>query len=933
MNAETPSIATRAALYLRVSTARQAEHDVSIPDQKRQGEAYCLSRGYQLIDTFVEPGASATNDRRPEFQRMIEAGTSKPAPFDIVVVHSFSRFFRDHFELEFYVRKLAKNGVKLVSITQEMGDDPMHVMMRQIMALFDEYQSKENGKHVMRALKENARQGFWNGALPPIGYRIVAAEQRGAKTKKKLEIDPLHADTVRLIYRLALEGNGTSGPMGVKAIVSHLNARRIFTRDGGRWGIGQLHRILTRRTYIGEHEFNKRSKTKELKPVSEIVTVPVPPLIDLETFDAVQAHLKARNPKVTPPRVVSGPTLLTGICFCEKCGGAMTIRTGKGGRYRYYTCSIKARQGETGCSGRSIPMEKLDTIVASHIEDRLLQPDRLEEVLASVLDRRHERAERRQEHIAELNRRAAETDLRLKRLYDAIESGVADLSDPALKDRITGLKALRDQAQVDAERAQAMLESSGNRAVTPATVRRFADVARQRIRIDGGGYRRDHLRAFAQRVEVGEAEVRIMGSKGELLRTLTAVSSGKSAGIGVPSLGLKWRRGWDSNPRYPSRHAAFRVRYIRPLCHLSAAPISLGRASGFSNGSRHGSQAVCERNPTLALRGQGQAGGGPGLGIHALETKQLCGAAAGGRGGLAGGFDKAGALHPPAEVLLVQGQARDGLGGGLEGGQGEEAGHEVEQDGTVLQLAAQAAQARGQDAAVIRAHDQAGRQDGGRGQAGVAPGLGHQSSLVEQFVAFQHPLLVPAMLGRQGEQGADAGQAAVVVPGPGGQPVGHEGGQVSVLAAAIFPWEDVEDGAPAGVVGLTLGRIRGQGQIADGDVAGAVALGRGARHGAAGVAKGVELFDEAQTKAGLGRDEVAQGAFEGAVAHRIERAEGQKGVAVLGLGGQDDRLSVLQRHDDDRQADKDTLTARLRHGYSVCQASSEGSRPTALART
>src|SRR3546814_12089988 len=77
--------------------------------------------------------------------------------------HSFSRFFRDHFELEFYVRKLAKNGIRLLSITQEMGDDPMHVMMRQIMALFDEYQSKENAQHVLRALKENARQGFWNG--------------------------------------------------------------------------------------------------------------------------------------------------------------------------------------------------------------------------------------------------------------------------------------------------------------------------------------------------------------------------------------------------------------------------------------------------------------------------------------------------------------------------------------------------------------------------------------------------------------------------------------------------------------------------------------------------------------------------------------------------------------------------------------------------
>tara|TARA_R110000824_G_scaffold118960_2_gene271644 strand:+ start:279636 stop:281303 length:1668 start_codon:yes stop_codon:yes gene_type:complete len=538
MTAPASTIPQRAALYLRVSTARQAEHDVSIPDQKRQGEAYCEARGLQLVETFIEPGASATNDRRPEFQRMIEAGTSKPAPFDVVVVHSFSRFFRDHFELEFYVRKLAKNGVKLVSITQEMGDDPMHVMMRQIMALFDEYQSKENAKHVMRALKENARQGFWNGSLPPIGYRTVAAEQRGAKVKKKIEIDPLHADTVRLIYRLALEGDGTTGQMGVKNIVSYLNSRRIFTRDGGRWGIGQVHRILTRRTYMGEHEFNKRTKTKELKPVSEIVTVPVPPIIDTETFDAVQARLKARNPKVMPARVISGPTMLTGLIHCAKCGGAMTIRTGKGGRYRYYACSMKARQGATACTGMAVPMQKLDDLVADHLEKQLLQPERLETILAAVLDRRQEQSERRRNHIAELNKRSAESELRLKRLYDAIEAGVADLDDPALKDRIDGLKAIRDQARADAERAQAMLQNSGSKAVTPQMLKKFASTARERIRLEGGGYRRDHLRALAQRVEVAEGEVRIMGSKSRLLQALT----GKNGVNSVPTQGLKWRR-------------------------------------------------------------------------------------------------------------------------------------------------------------------------------------------------------------------------------------------------------------------------------------------------------------------------------------------------------------------------------------------------------
>ena len=115
----------RAAFYLRVSTGRQADNDLSIPDQRRQAKAYCASRGWEIAADYVEPGASATDDRRPEFQRMIDAATTKPAAFDVIVVHSFSRFFRDQFQLEFYVRRLAKNGVRLVSITQELGDDPM----------------------------------------------------------------------------------------------------------------------------------------------------------------------------------------------------------------------------------------------------------------------------------------------------------------------------------------------------------------------------------------------------------------------------------------------------------------------------------------------------------------------------------------------------------------------------------------------------------------------------------------------------------------------------------------------------------------------------------------------------------------------------------------------------------------------------------------
>jgi site-specific DNA recombinase len=181
-----------------------------------------------------------------------------------------------------------------------------------------------------------------------------------------------------------------------------------------------------------------------------------------------------------------------------------------------------------------------------HIEQRLLQPKRLEQILSSVLDRRNERAERRTTHIAELRQRASEADAKLKRLYDAIENGVADLSDPMLKDRIAELKAVRDQARIDAERAQEAIERAGP-SITPHALKTFARQARKRMRTENGGYRRDHLRALAQRVEVDAKEVRIMGSKSVLLRTLVAASSAKTAGFGVPSFVPKWRARRDSN--------------------------------------------------------------------------------------------------------------------------------------------------------------------------------------------------------------------------------------------------------------------------------------------------------------------------------------------------------------------------------------------------
>lgn len=42
-------------------------------------------------------------------------------------------------------------------------------------------------------------------------------------------------------------------------------------------------------------------------------------MTDPPVFERVQSLLKARNPRVSPPRMVTGPILLTGLAFCATC--------------------------------------------------------------------------------------------------------------------------------------------------------------------------------------------------------------------------------------------------------------------------------------------------------------------------------------------------------------------------------------------------------------------------------------------------------------------------------------------------------------------------------------------------------------------------------------------------------------------------------------
>lgn len=536
----------RAALYLRVSTGRQAAGDVSIPSQRELTQKYCEGQGWFLAAEFVEPGASATDDRRPVFQRMLEEAASTDRRFDVICVHAFSRFYRNGAEMELTIRRLRKFGVEVVSVTQPTGDDPSQELMRQIIGVFDEYTSRENGKNVIRSMRESAKQGFWNGARPPLGYRAVEAERRGSKIKKRLETDPVEAELVRLIFRLYLEGDGVNGPLGVKDTCKWLNSHGYRTRLGATFGVGPLYKILTNEAYAtGQWPFGKfNSRTKQLHDPGNIVHIPVPPIISTQIFERARSKLSAHNPRVTPPRVVNGPILLSGLAVCDRCGSSMT-RTGTKRRnkaYTYYSCSGCQRQGKTVCQGQHVPMPKLDALILQNVKEQLLTPKRLTVILEALMEQRSQKNREVDDRRKRLRAELSEKKDKLARLYRAIEEGVVDLDDD-LKERIKTLKNERDIAHATMERMDTQARQSAN--ITPERIEAFSSLMREKLDNGDTQARKAYLRSVISRVEVGDQKDRIIGHKTALA---DVIAGQQTQGTNVRGFVRKWRDLGESNP-------------------------------------------------------------------------------------------------------------------------------------------------------------------------------------------------------------------------------------------------------------------------------------------------------------------------------------------------------------------------------------------------
>ena len=384
---------------------------------------------------------------------------------------------------------------------------------------------------------------------------------------------------IERIYTLALHGDGNSAPMGVKAIAIWLNERNITTRTGARWGIQAIHRILTNSGYFGDYYWGVDPAVSEFREELDPVLLKIPHIISREMLDEVQLLMQKRDPKMGAAKQISSPLLLSGIAYCEECGASMTLRTGKGGNYRYYHCS-SATRGKKVCTGPSIPEKELDDAVLTAVRSRVLDKDHLTKLISGLQKRDRVRSNSAIEELPSLQSRVSAAEATVQGLWASIQVAPSLQHDPLFQ---KNLRRAADELELARTRLnQAIGAADGVDDISETAVLHFRTQMIGLLEDENRARTKIYLSSIVERVEVGETEIRIEGHADDLRKATVSSneSSGGTSGPEVRRYVRRWRREGDSNPRYGFPYTHFPGVRLKPLGHLSAPRPVIGQADG-----------------------------------------------------------------------------------------------------------------------------------------------------------------------------------------------------------------------------------------------------------------------------------------------------------------------------------------------------------------
>lgn len=341
-----------AAAYIRVSTDDQIEY--SPASQLEKIREYAKRNGYILPDEYVymDEGISGRHTaKRAAFNKMIGTAKQKPKPFDAILLWKFSRFARNREDSIVYKSMLRKQcGIDVISISENVGDDKMSVLIEALIEAMDEYYSINLSEEVKRGMTEKASRGE-AVTIPSYGYQIKEG---------KYIPDPDTAPIIRRIFTDFVNGKG------MIVIARELNDMGLRTRRGNLFENRTIRYILRNPVYIGKIRWTPTGKANHRVENDDtlIIDGTHEPIIEMELWNQAQEKIKASSrAKYMRQGDPKEPFMLQGLVRCSACGATLCQAVNHTSLQCYAYAHGKCK------TSHSISIKKINTIIMAAIEN------------------------------------------------------------------------------------------------------------------------------------------------------------------------------------------------------------------------------------------------------------------------------------------------------------------------------------------------------------------------------------------------------------------------------------------------------------------------------------------------------------------------------------------------------------------------------------
>lgn len=340
-----------------------------------------------IVDYYVDDGYTGTTFDRPGFQEMMK--DISDGRINTIIVKDLSRLGRNSLEVGKYIEEIFPiYNIRIIAINDNVDSfkrpESINDLMVPIKNLINESYARDISKKVSSAYYTMASNGKYVAGTSPYGYTFDEND------KHHLVIDKDEVEVVRLIFNMALKGDGR-----VK-ITKYLNDHNILCRKEiqrrkkyklsldpleetikYKWSTSTIGRMLTSEIYIGNltQLKTKRESFKNHKVINVAKEDWVrfekthEPIITKADFDKIQSLIKVNAKRLsnTGERIYS---IYNGVLKCADCGRAMYKQEDKRGNRQLsnYFCNTYLYISKTSCSSHKIKTEDLNDIVLESVQ-------------------------------------------------------------------------------------------------------------------------------------------------------------------------------------------------------------------------------------------------------------------------------------------------------------------------------------------------------------------------------------------------------------------------------------------------------------------------------------------------------------------------------------------------------------------------------------